>query len=86
LGFTGEAVMSVVLNRAQLRLEIAQRGWTASQLAREAGLSPATLSAALAGRAVAAASLKRIAEALARAPAIDGIERLIGSSPERTVE
>jgi hypothetical protein len=46
-------------------------------LAREARLSPATISAALAGRPIAARSLTMIADALLHAPVLDVIDLLI---------
>jgi len=49
--------MSVVVNAARLRLEIARRGWNAVILAHEARLSPVSVSAALARRPIAATSL-----------------------------
>jgi transcriptional regulator with XRE-family HTH domain len=54
-----------------------RRGWDALQLARESRLSPATVSAALAGRPIAARSLTLIAEALARTPVIAVIDALV---------
>lgn len=69
--------MSVTLRAARLRQEMARRGWDAVHLAHEARLSPATVSAALAGRPIAASSLTLIAGALQRAPVLDGIDALI---------
>lgn len=46
-------------------------------LAHAAQLSPATISAALAGRPIAARSLALIAEALTRSPVIDVIDSLL---------
>jgi lambda repressor-like predicted transcriptional regulator len=57
-----------------------RRGWAAVDLARRARLSPATVSAALAGRPIAARSLTMIAQALATAPAVDAIDALIMSA------
>ena len=70
--------MSVVVNTKRLRLELVHRGWTAAALAHEAQLSPATISAALGGRPITVTSVRLIAQALARAPAVDGIELLLG--------
>ena len=69
--------MSVVIRPARLRQEMTRRGWDPIQLAREARLSPATVSAALAGRPIAARSLSLIADALLRTPVIDVIDSLI---------
>ncbi len=71
--------MNVVIHPGRLRQEMARRGWNASDLAREASLSPPTVSAALAGRAIAPKSLFRIAEALVRAPTIDVVDVLLMS-------
>jgi len=54
-----------------------RRGWAATDLAREARLSQATISTALAGRPVAAKSLALIATALSRAPVLDIVDSLI---------
>ena len=69
--------MSVTINAARLRFEIARRGWSATDLARESRLSPATVSAALAGRPIAAKSLDLIAETFTRVPARQAIDQLI---------
>ena len=71
--------MSVVVDAAHLRQEMARRGWDAVQLAREARLSPATISAALGGRPIAARSLALIANALIHAPVIGVIDSLIAT-------
>jgi lambda repressor-like predicted transcriptional regulator len=69
--------MSVVVHPGRLRQEIARRGWAARDLAREARLSEATVSAALAGKPIAASSVALIANALTRVPASDVIDSLI---------
>ena len=69
--------MSVIVNAAQLRLEMARRGWDAIHLAKAARLSPATVSTALAGRPVAAQSVQLIAKALAEAPVNEFIDKLL---------
>jgi transcriptional regulator with XRE-family HTH domain len=68
--------MSVVVDAARLRREMARRGWAAVDLAREARLSQATISAALAGRPVTVSSVALMARALARVPPIDAIDFL----------
>lgn len=79
--------MSVVVRTARLRQEMARRGWDAVHLAHEARLSPATVSAALAGRPIAASSLTLIAEALQRAPVISAIDELLATDePEPGVD
>lgn len=76
--------MSVVVRAARLRQEMARRGWDAVHLAREARLSPATISAALAGRPIAAQSLSLIADALSRAPVVATIDLLLEPESPRT--
>jgi lambda repressor-like predicted transcriptional regulator len=60
--------MGVVVQPARLRIELARRGWSAADLARQSGVSAATITAALAGRGIAAKSLGLIAAALSRVP------------------
>ncbi len=69
--------MGVVVHPGRLRQEMARRAWSAVDLARESRLSQATISAALAGRPIAAQSLGLIAEALTRVPALDVIDSLV---------
>lgn len=69
--------MSATIHPGRLRVEITRRGWSAMDLARESRLSPATISAALAGRPISATSLRLIAEALIQAPAIGVIDALV---------
>ena len=74
--------MSVTVHPGRLRQEIARRGWSPTDLARAARLSPATVSAALSGRPIAASSLSLIARALAQAPPVDVIDRLLFTDAE----
>jgi transcriptional regulator with XRE-family HTH domain len=67
----------VVLDSDRLRHEMARRGWSQTDLAMAAALSPPTITAALAGRGIAPKSLRRIATALATTVPIDGIESLL---------
>lgn len=69
--------MSIIVHTGRLRFEIACRGWSASDLAREARLSPATISAALSGQPVAASSVALIARAYAKSPPDEIIDRLL---------
>jgi transcriptional regulator with XRE-family HTH domain len=78
--------MSVRVDGRQLRREMVRRGWDAVDLAREARLSPATLSAALAGRPIAASSLSLIAAALVRTPAVEMLDKLMLREPDREVD
>ena len=76
--------VSVIVHPARLRREMTRRGWDAFRLSREARLSPATVSAALAGRPIAARSLTMIADALLHAPVLGVIDALImDEAPER---
>jgi len=69
--------MSVTVHPGRLRQEIARRGWSPTDLARAARLSPATISTALGGRPIAASSLNLIAKALAQTPTVDLIDQLL---------
>ena len=60
---------------------MARRGWAAIDLAREARLSPATISTALSGKPISPRSLALIAAALLDAPVIDIIDSLVGERP-----
>ena len=74
--------MSVIVHAGRLRQEMTRRGWAATDLAREARLSQATVSAALAGKAISATSLSLIAKALSRTPAIDLVDKLLAEPPD----
>ena len=78
--------MSVNIDPSRLRREITRRGWSPVDLARAARLSPATVSAALNGRPIAAASLGLMAHALAANPADAIISRLLGYDEVPEVE
>jgi transcriptional regulator with XRE-family HTH domain len=69
--------MGVVVHTGRLKLEMARRAWSATDLARESGVSRPTISAALAGRAVSPRSVGLIARALARVPAEPVIDTLL---------
>lgn len=69
--------MSVVVHPGRLRQEMVRRGWSATDLAREARLSEATISAALSGRSIAERSLGLIANSFLRVPATSVIDSLI---------
>jgi DNA-binding Xre family transcriptional regulator len=70
-------VSSCRLNRMRLDRELAYRGWSASDLAREAGVSEQTLVAARKGNPVTASTLRKIAIALTSAPVIPTAELLL---------
>jgi transcriptional regulator with XRE-family HTH domain len=69
--------MSFEVDAARLRLEMARRGLSASELARAARLSPQTVGAALAGHAISASSLRLIAKALTESPVLATIDVLL---------
>lgn len=73
-----EKCQIITLQPDRLRLELARRGWSAADLAREARVSPPTVSAALAGRPIAAQSLALIAGALSRGLVVPTIDVLLG--------
>jgi lambda repressor-like predicted transcriptional regulator len=73
----GGYAVSVVVHPGRLRQELARRGWAARDLAREARLSEATVSTALAGKPIAARSLALITEALVRAPILPAVDGLL---------
>lgn len=58
------------INQLRLRREMTSRGWNACDLARLAGLSPATLTAAMKGTPVSPRTVRKLAIAIARTPAI----------------
>lgn len=69
--------MGITVDGARLRRELIRRGWHSSDLAREAGLSEPTISAALMGHQISVHSLRSIAEAIARTPEVAGIDGLM---------
>ena len=69
--------MSVRLDADRLRYELAIRGMSAIQLAKKAGLSDATVSAALSDKPIAEASLDLIGHVLETNPANEFLKRLI---------
>lgn len=73
----GRGPMSVRLDPEQLAYELGIRGMSALDLARKAGLSPATVSAALAGRRISSTSHRLIAAALAATPVDEVAKRLL---------
>lgn len=69
------------MHPGRLRQELARRGWCGADLARAAEVSHPTVSAALAGRPIAARSLGRIARALMQAPVIETVDVLTFFGP-----
>jgi DNA-binding Xre family transcriptional regulator len=60
-----------------LHIELGKRGWHASDLARAAGVSEATLSAANRGARISPRTLRKIVEALNRQPVVPRADELI---------
>lgn len=81
-GSRRNAVVSVSVHPARLRRELARRGLSASDMAREAGLSGATVSAALMGRSISMQSLSLMVKVLLRVPTIEIIDTLILGEPD----
>ena len=69
--------MSSRLNASRLDRELACRGWTANDLAAAARVSPATISAARRGRPMNHRTLRKIADALLKAPMVIGVDVLL---------
>jgi len=74
--------VSIRVNAQRLQLEMARRGLSAEDLAREAKLSPQTVRVAMAAEAIAMASFKCIAAAIERIPVITAAELLLGLNDE----
>lgn len=72
--------MSESIDPAQLKYELAIRGMNLLDLAKRAGLSPATTSAAGAGRRISAYSIGRIADVFVNTPVNEVIKRLLGKN------
>lgn len=64
----------------RLRREMACRGLYCADLARMAGLSPTTVSAAVQGRPVSPRTLRQIAAALSRVPVVPGSSELLDTA------
>lgn len=69
--------MGVILRTDTLLREVAIRGWNLGDLARAAGISGATVTAARSGRPVSPESVRRIANALNATPPVAGVDRLL---------
>jgi transcriptional regulator with XRE-family HTH domain len=74
-------IVSIVIDPERLRRELARRGLSASDLSHEARISGATISAALAGKPIAASSLQLLGEALLRRPVLAVIDSLLPPEP-----
>ena len=73
-------MVTVRVNRARLLHEMACRGWHASDLAREARLSDATVSHVMRGKPVSPHTLRKIAHSLVRRPPVPGLDALLESA------
>ena len=62
---------------AELRYQLAIRGWDQETLAQESGVSEATISRAMAGRAIRGLSALRVAQALRRAQPVPELVALV---------
>lgn len=69
--------MGIMLRTDTLLREIARRGWSLADLARAAGISSVTVTAARSGRPISPESVHRIADALNGTPPIAGIDALL---------
>ena len=65
------------VNVEQLKRQLALRGWSGLDLARFSAVCPATVSAAINGRAVSTGTIRKLALALSRAPTIPGTDELL---------
>ena len=65
------------VNAERLRREMLLRGWDGVDLAYHAGVSPATVSHAIYGLPVSSTTLRKLAQALARAPVVTGADELL---------
>jgi transcriptional regulator with XRE-family HTH domain len=70
-------VIGVAINSAALSRELARRAWSSADLAKAAGLSEATVSAARGGRRVSPTTLRLIANALAQTAPLEEIDALL---------
>ena len=75
VGYRGQ--VSTRMNPAKLDREMARRGWNATDLAKAARVSMATISGARRGRPVSNATLCKIADALMKAPVLPGVDDLL---------
>jgi helix-turn-helix protein len=74
-------VSGMRLKAARLEYELVRRGWNAIDLARAAGVSPGTLSAAMRGRRVNRRTVIRLAVALGDQPVIPEVALLLEPQP-----
>ena len=69
--------MSVRINPGRLRHELARRGLSVPDLAREAKLSLPTVRAAMSGRPISPSSSRLIGQALGRVPVLEALDLLL---------
>lgn len=65
------------VNVEQLNRQLGLRGWSGLDLARFSGVCPATVSAAMNGRAVSTGTIRKLALALSRAKTVPGADELL---------
>jgi DNA-binding Xre family transcriptional regulator len=68
------------INGAELSRQLALRGTEKQELARAAGVSPATITSCLAGRPVSTRTLRAIATALHEMEPLAGVEALLAQN------
>jgi DNA-binding Xre family transcriptional regulator len=78
--------MGARINPARLDRELARRGWSATDLANASGCSPSTISGARRGRKVTHDTLRKICEALLKAPVVPGVDGLLEPENGELVE
>ncbi|MEP6753185.1 MAG: helix-turn-helix transcriptional regulator [Candidatus Dormiibacterota bacterium] len=78
--------MGVRISPARIDRELARRGWSATDLARESGCSPSTISGARRGRQVTNDTLRKIADALLGAPVVPGVDALLEPEDSPIIE
>ncbi|MGC2295297.1 MAG: helix-turn-helix transcriptional regulator [Candidatus Dormiibacterota bacterium] len=78
--------MKAVIDSAGLNRELALRGMNFSELAAQAGVSRATISAAVAGRRVDYLTLRKLARALTITPPLPGAAGIVGSQKDAAIE
>ena len=70
-------MVTVRVKRGRLLREMACRGWHASDLAREARLSDATVSHLMQGRTVSPHTMRKVAQAFVRTSCVPGLDALL---------
>jgi len=79
----GLSVVNILIDGGVLRRQMARRGLSARDLARQSSLSPPTILAAMAGGPISMSSFRIISETLAQIPILDIAEALLHDVDER---